>query len=953
MENGLEMVGKTKCIDERIRKMGKRGLRVAGLMVLVFLLVVLSGGSVLAEETTFTDSTGMWSGTITDTANHKVTLTQYQGSSSNVTIPDKVTIENQDYSVALEYLGDRNDQNKQQGCIQSLTIESGVNLSAGLNLNMPKLESLSVENNGTLSLSNPWRLPDTVTSINFMGCANVKEITSLSSLTKLSSVNLEGTGVTDENRCEYLWQVISNPINDGIKVKQSLSFTYPSGILKGADNVTLTSDNQSMLTAEVISGQGLVTGVKLTANYNGNIYLHFSFNGISRYRHINITGTAFTTGDGFSGEIQQDKDGNPYAMINKYEGPGTDSKGDVSIPAIVTVDNKTYAVRRLYEFTCKVTQNQSPGTLTVPSSVDLGSHNNNVDSLFRSSTDGSMGFITLAIENNDSLTSIPFSWTWYFVKDEKQSDGSIKNSCSIQNLDVKGCKNLTDIGGLAYFMKNDTLQSVDLDGTGVTDDTRLGLIHQNPPNNNMPESMDMNSTASYVFPKGLFNMDGLMMAVSDDTMGSVVLTSADGWCTGYTIKTKENTGSLLLSMYYKDSSTVWHYVTINGTDAVSDDGLFNVTLKAGMDEKGNHVQVATINSLTEKGKTPEDGVLTIPSTVTVKGTNVKVNEIMSLTDDGVNKISSIVIADGFTGDANYPADRSFSFSGLTSMTIPSAMIGSLTLICDSLPGITINGSESALSGFGVYNKSEPASCDWSAVSKMKSLRSLGLSAAGLKAVPDLSGISELHTLNFGNNAGLTDISNIGLPTNLNFLYLNGCAKLSDVSALKNYKNYQYINTIDIDNTAVTAEDRWELIIKSFGDGIGVQRDQYALVTVPQVRGLIEAGTFTLTEKKTSGLISINDGDSSLYKGYKTIQGLKIGKTTLVASYEQDGKVVGSCEVPCTVQTYNHTDGFEVETDFGSFIGEIKTDANGHPYALISTYNYDNTKIQQMSIFQQS
>ena len=288
-------------------------------------------------------------------------------------------------------------------------------------------------------------------------------------------------------------------------------------------------------------------------------------------------------------------------------------------------------------------------------------------------------------------------------------------------------------------------------------------------------------------------------------------------------------------------------------------------------------------------------------------------------DDGYISQEELSSVDWFSApNGDIPALRITDWSAMSQMNLYSVQLAYYEF--DNLDFLTDYIQDPA--GIQVLRLTDCTVGDYSGLAAFTELGELGVSGAGLTDLTLLEHVNKetLHTLEALDN-NITDLTPLEGFDYLNILRLGNNQNLKDVDVLKGLDQLNYIN---LDETAVSDDDRWELA--SVPESVSVQKGAY--INMPPVSEVFEWGACQVTVKSGADRISLEE---PYVDRHYQLKGLRTGTAVLEVTYKDHVQTV-EVEVtpvdPVTENVYLHpgeTMSYGVDPDLESCTME-----NGNP-----------------------
>ena len=288
-------------------------------------------------------------------------------------------------------------------------------------------------------------------------------------------------------------------------------------------------------------------------------------------------------------------------------------------------------------------------------------------------------------------------------------------------------------------------------------------------------------------------------------------------------------------------------------------------------------------------------------------------------DDGYISQEELSQVDWFSApNGDIPALRITDWSAMSQMNLYSVQLAYYEF--DNLDFLTDYIQDPA--GIQVLRLTDCTVGDYSGLAAFTELGELGVSGAGLTDLTLLEHVNKetLHTLEALDN-NITDLTPLEGFDYLNILRLGNNQNLKDVDVLKGLDQLNYIN---LDETAVSDDDRWELA--SVPESVSVQKGAY--INMPPVSEVFEWGACQVTVKSGADRISLEE---PYVDRHYQLKGLRTGTAVLEVTYKDHVQTV-EVEVtpvdPVTENVYLHpgeTMSYGVDSDLESCTME-----NGNP-----------------------
>lgn len=243
-------------------------------------------------------------------------------------------------------------------------------------------------------------------------------------------------------------------------------------------------------------------------------------------------------------------------------------------------------------------------------------------------------------------------------------------------------------------------------------------------------------------------------------------------------------------------------------------------------------------------------------------------------DDGYVSQEELAQVDWFSAtNGDIPALRITDWSALAQMDPYSMQLSHYEF--DDMDFLTDNIQEPI--GMQVLRLTDCTVGDYSGLSAFTKLGELGVNGAGLTDLSLLQYVNKdnLHTREALDN-DITDLTPLEEFDFLHIVRMNGNSGLSDVEVLKDMDLLTHIN---LDGTAVSDADRWELA--AVPESISLKKNES--VYVPSVGEILESGECQVTVTEGADRISLTEDAPNRYYEF---QGLRSGKATLEVTYKE-------------------------------------------------------------------
>lgn len=248
-------------------------------------------------------------------------------------------------------------------------------------------------------------------------------------------------------------------------------------------------------------------------------------------------------------------------------------------------------------------------------------------------------------------------------------------------------------------------------------------------------------------------------------------------------------------------------------------------------------------------------------------------------DDGYISQEELSSVDWFSApNGDIPALRITDWSAMSQMNLYSVQLAYYEF--DNLDFLTENIQNPA--GLQVLRLTDCQVGDYSGLSVFTELGDLSVNGAGLSDLTMLAYVNKdtLHTLEASDN-DITELTPLEGFDNLTIVRLLNNPNLKDVDVLK---GLELLNVINLDETSVSDDDRWELA--NVPKTISVAKNAYAYV--PPVAEIFEQGAYQVTV--TSGADRISLDEVSVNRNYE-LKGLRTGTAVLEVTYKDHAQTV--------------------------------------------------------------